>query len=82
MARPSTTIAVTGSLYKLHPTLAARLEHHTASLSTHPFTYRWGANILFELFIETFSIRLCDDGSGKGAGLVAAIASRLGNRAI
>jgi len=60
MARPSTTIAVTGSLYRLHPTLASRLDHHTKTLSQHPFCYR-----------------LCDDGSGKGAGLVAAIATRL-----
>ena len=82
MGRPSTTIAVTGSLYKLHPTLAARLEHHTASLSTFPFTYRWGSTSFCQLLIETFSFRLCDDGSGKGAGLVAAIASRLANKSI
>lgn len=60
MARPTTTIAVTGSLYRLHPTLATRLEHYTKAMSDHPFSYR-----------------LCDDGSGKGAGLVAAIAKRL-----
>merc|ERR1712192_37001 len=60
MGRPSTTIAVTGSLYRLHPTLADRLEQHTKALSRYPFCYR-----------------MCDDGSGKGAGLVAAIATRL-----
>jgi len=60
MERGHTTIAVTGSLYKLHPTMASRLEHHTNTLSTYSHSYR-----------------LCDDGSGKGAALVAAIASRL-----
>lgn len=60
MARPYTVIAVTGSLYKLHPTLASRLEEHTKRLTKHKFSYQ-----------------LCDDGSGKGAGLVAAIAQRL-----
>jgi len=63
MGQESATIAVTGSLYKLHPTLATRLEHHTRALASFPFTYR-----------------LCDDGSGKGAGLVAAIAHRLANQ--
>ena len=58
--RDFTVIAVTGSLYKLHPTLASRLEYHTARLTKHKFSYK-----------------LCDDGSGKGAGLVAAIANRL-----
>ena len=60
MARPYTVIAVTGSLYKLHPTLASRLEEHTRRLTKHKFTFQ-----------------LCDDGSGKGAGLVAAIAQRI-----
>ena len=41
MARPSTTIAVTGSLYRLHPTLASRLDHYTKTLSQHPFCYRF-----------------------------------------
>ena len=40
MARQSTTIAVTGSLYRLHPTLASRLDHYTKILSRHPFCYR------------------------------------------
>ena len=63
MARPDeTVIAVTGSLYKLHPTLSSRLIHHTAKMTTFPFTYK-----------------LSDDGSGKGAGLVAAIAHRIKN---
>ena len=41
MARPTTTIAVTGSLYRLHPTLATRLEHYTKAMSDHPFSYRF-----------------------------------------
>ena len=45
MARTSTTIAVTGSLYRLHPTLADRLDHHTRALSHHPFCYRLSALI-------------------------------------
>jgi len=60
MAKPTTTIAVTGSLYKHHPTLSKRLDYHTETMSSHRFAFR-----------------LCDDGSGKGAALVAAIASRL-----
>ena len=77
MARPSTTIAVTGSLYMLHPTLASRLDHHTKALSQHPFCYRFPSVLIkqHQLFHDNF--RLCDDGSGKGAGLVAAIATRL-----
>ena len=55
-----TVVAVTGSLYRLHPSLSVRLTHYTSQLTKFPFTYK-----------------LCQDGSGKGAGLVAAIASRL-----
>ena len=61
--RDFTVIAVTGSLYNLHPTLGSRLEYHTAQLTKHKFSYK-----------------LCDDGSGKGAGLVAVIANRLEKR--
>lgn len=58
--KTESVIAVTGSLYKHHPTLSLRLSQHTSRLTTLPFTYR-----------------LSDDGSGKGAGLVAAIATRI-----
>lgn len=58
--KTESVVAVTGSLYKHHPTLASRLTHHTARLTPHPFCYK-----------------LSDDGSGKGAGLVAAIARRI-----
>ena len=61
MARTEeTVVAVTGSLYKLHPTLRLRLEHYTARHTNFPFSYQ-----------------LSEDGSGRGAGLVAAIATRL-----
>ena len=55
-----TCLLTAGSLYKLHPTLATRLSHHTSKLTQSPFSYK-----------------LADDGSGRGAGLVAAIASRI-----
>ena len=76
MAKPTTTIAVTGSLYKHHPTLSKRLDYHTRSMSSHQFAYRC---VLIEVLIllPQIATRLCDDGSGKGAALVAAIASRL-----
>ena len=54
-------IAVTGSLYKLHPTLRISLEKYIAK-------------IVPERKFHTF---LSDDGSGKGAGLIAAIAQRM-----
>ena len=64
MARSSeSVVAVTGSLYKHHPVLPQRLDHHTSALTSHPFSYK-----------------LSDDGSGKGAGLVAAIVSRLSQK--
>jgi len=58
--RARAVVAVTGSLYRLHPTLASRLAHHSARLTSAPHTYQ-----------------LCQDGSGRGAGLIAAIATRL-----
>ena len=55
------TIAITGSLYKYHARLKGLLEQHIAKLLTDR---------------RSFNIFLSDDGSGKGAGLVAAIAAR------
>ncbi|XP_023323699.1 hexokinase-2 [Eurytemora carolleeae] len=63
MDRPTSTIAVTGSLYKHHPTLKAKLETRIKKMTEKK--YKFG---------------LCDDGSGKGAGLVAAIAERLARK--
>ena len=56
-------IAVTGSLYKHHPRLKMALEKYIGKIVKNK-------NIKFYTF-------LTDDGSGKGAGLVAAIADRL-----
>ena len=54
-------IAVTGSLYKLHPTLKSSLEKYIGKMVRG----------------RKFHTFLSDDGSGKGAGLVAAIAQRI-----
>lgn len=62
VAQKGVAIAVTGSLYKHHPTIKPLLEKYIGKLSK-PGTKMY-----------TF---LSDDGSGKGAGLVAAIADRL-----
>ena len=56
-------IAVTGSLYKHHPRLKMVLEKYIGKNLKNK-------NIKFYTFLS-------DDGSGKGAGLVAAIANRL-----
>ena len=59
-------IAVTGSLYKLHPRVKTVLEKYIARNVRN-------RKIKFYTFLS-------DDGSGKGAGLVAAIAERLKNQ--
>jgi len=61
MNRPETTVAIDGSLFKHHPRLKALMEHYTSEMAP-------GKN---------FRLMLAEDGSGKGAGLVAAIARRL-----
>lgn len=58
----SSAIAVTGSLYQWHPTIKISLEKYIR---------KWTEN---KSKVYTF---LSEDGSGKGAGLVAAIAARL-----
>ena len=60
-AKDHVAIAVTGSLYKHHPTCKALMEKYIAKLVPG----------------RKFHTFLSDDGSGKGAGLVAAIASRI-----
>ena len=62
MTVKSAKIAVTGSLYKCHPRMKQLLEDYIRQNST----LEW-----------TGSTFLSDDGSGKGAGLIAAIAERL-----
>ncbi|CAG0925476.1 unnamed protein product [Notodromas monacha] len=61
MNKPTATIAVDGSLYKNHPRLKGLMDHYTA-------VYAPGCK---------FQYMLALDGSGKGAGMVAAIAKRL-----
>lgn len=59
--RSETTVAVDGSLYKFHPRLHELLVKYTSELVPN----------------KKFKLMLTEDGSGKGAGLVAAIATRL-----
>ncbi|KAK2715277.1 hexokinase-2-like isoform X2 [Artemia franciscana] len=62
--REECTIAVDGSLYKYHPRLHHLLEHYIIKMTPG----------------KKFSLLLAEDGSGKGAGLIAAIANRLRTR--
>ncbi|XP_069680567.1 hexokinase-1-like isoform X2 [Periplaneta americana] len=62
--RPDTTIAVDGSLYKYHPRLKGWINKYIRLLAPG----------------KKFRLLLAEDGSGKGAGLVAAIAQRLNQR--
>ncbi|OXA41712.1 hexokinase-1 [Folsomia candida] len=55
------TIAIDGSLYKHHPRLDALLKKYIAKFAPN----------------RQFCLMLAEDGSGKGAGLTAAIAQRL-----
>jgi len=65
MNRPnSVTIAVDGSLYKLHPRLATLINKYIQEYSPG----------------RKFNLLLAEDGSGKGAGLTAAIALKLKNK--
>lgn len=61
---PDTTIAVDGSLYKYHPRLKSWMNKYIHLLAPE----------------KKFRLLLAEDGSGKGAGLVAAIALRLKQR--
>lgn len=62
--RPDTTIAIDGSLYKFHPRLKSWMNKYIRLLAPG----------------KKFRLLLAEDGSGKGAGLVAAIALRLKQR--
>lgn len=62
--REECTIAVDGSLYKYHPRLHHLLEHYIIKMTPG----------------KKFSLLLAEDGSGKGGGLIAAIANRLKRR--
>ncbi|XP_046656433.1 hexokinase-1-like [Daphnia pulicaria] len=61
MDRPETTVAIDGSLFKHHPRLKSFMEKYIAAMAP----------------ANKFQLMLAEDGSGKGAGLIAAIASRL-----
>lgn len=61
MARPYTTVAVDGSVYKYHPHFHGIMEKKTCELVNPAYK---------------FDIRLSEDGSGRGAGLVAALATQ------
>ncbi|XP_043201457.1 hexokinase-2-like [Amphibalanus amphitrite] len=62
--RDDCSIAVDGTLFKLHPRLASLMETAIAVLAPK----------------HKFHLFLAEDGSGKGAALVAAVAKRLRNR--
>jgi hexokinase len=67
MARPSTvTIAIDGSLFQFHPRLETLMTKYIADFAPE----------------RKFLLTLAEDGSGKGAGLVAAIAKRLKNKKV
>jgi len=64
MARVETTVAIDGSLFKHHPRLKSSMERYISTMAPN----------------RKFELMLAEDGSGKGAGLVAAIARRLKQR--
>ncbi|CAG0902063.1 unnamed protein product [Cyprideis torosa] len=62
MEKPTPSIAVDGSLYKYHPRLRFLMEYYMQRMTRPDIKFK---------FIQA------EDGSGKGAGLMAAIARRL-----
>ncbi|KAI0211829.1 Hexokinase type 2 [Lamellibrachia satsuma] len=61
---PNVTVAVDGSLYRFHPHFHQRMMEKTKELLNNSMQ---------------FHLMLSEDGSGKGAALVAAVASRMAN---
>ncbi|KAH9381468.1 hypothetical protein HPB48_008057 [Haemaphysalis longicornis] len=61
MEKPRVTIAIDGSLYKHHPKFHRLMTDYITVLAPN----------------RPFKLMLAEDGSGKGAGLVAAVAERL-----
>ncbi|CAN7984507.1 unnamed protein product [Ixodes pacificus] len=61
MDKPNVTVAIDGSLYKHHPKFHRLMTDYTTVLAPK----------------KPFKLMLAEDGSGKGAGLVAAVADRL-----
>ena len=66
MDKPSATIAVDGSVYKYHPKM-----------------HKLMTDFIGEMIPgKKFKMILAEDGSGKGGGLVAAVAMKMKNRNI
>lgn len=61
MKRPHTTVGVDGSVYRFHPRFHALMEAKIAELANPQYK---------------FDLMLSEDGSGRGAALVAAVAAR------
>ncbi|XP_077544068.1 hexokinase A isoform X1 [Haemaphysalis longicornis] len=61
MKRPHTTVGVDGSVYRFHPRFHALMEAKIAELANPQYK---------------FDLMLSEDGSGRGAALVAAVATR------
>ena len=76
MGRRSVTVGMDGSLYKFHPHFQVNLKHNQFILSRHFLQSRMTMKIrdLVDKSIH-FQLFLSEDGSGKGAGLAAAVAA-------
>ncbi|XP_064487173.1 hexokinase-2-like [Ornithodoros turicata] len=61
MQKPTVTIAIDGSVYKHHPRFHTLMTEYISTMAPN----------------RPFKLMLAEDGSGKGAGLVAAVADRL-----
>uniref|UniRef100_A0A914E2P7 Phosphotransferase n=1 Tax=Acrobeloides nanus TaxID=290746 RepID=A0A914E2P7_9BILA len=62
--KPFVTVGVDGSVYRFHPTFAKLLDAKIDELLERKHKYK---------------LMLAEDGSGRGAALVAAVATRLAN---
>lgn len=69
-------IAFDGSLYKHHPRLRNWIDHYTERLLD-PLTHDVPNGCHGKEAKKKFFLMLAEDGSGKGAAMVAAIANRL-----
>lgn len=91
MEKPIATIAVDGSLYQKHPRVKGLLEKYTSMLAPERKVSTRACPSVCLPLCPSVSVRLtescfvgpqrkfllAEDGSGKGAGLVAAIAEKL-----
>lgn len=67
MQKPDVTVGVDGSVYRFHPTFPRLLDHKIGELLSPNLKYK---------------LMLSEDGSGRGAALVAAVASRINREAV